>query len=137
AEAPERVSASPQPPPSEDLPDEALAVLATNLWRATRRIRPDGSRDVPKEQRIAASHLQKAWDALEDAGVKIQDHDGAVFHPGMELDVLAYEPHPGTEVEVVLETVRPSVYRSGRCIQTGQVIVAQPEEARGDDARND
>jgi hypothetical protein len=33
--------------------------------------------------------------------------------------------------------VQPSVYRSGRCIQLAQVIVAQPEEGQDHGTRDD
>jgi hypothetical protein len=45
---------------------------------------------------------------------------------------VAYEIHSGISKETVLETVQPSIYRAGRCIQLGQVIVAQPEKGQND-----
>lgn len=64
--------------------------------------------------------------ALADDGLEIQDHDGAPFDSGLSLEVLVFEEQPGLTREVVLETVRPSVYFRGERIQMGQVIVGRP-----------
>jgi hypothetical protein len=124
------------PAAAADLPDSVVADLATSLWRTRRKIEANGSTEPPRAQRAAGRHLLTAWETLHDAGVEIQDHDGMRFDPGLALDVVAYEPRPGTIGGTVLETVRPSVYRSGRCIQIGQVIVAQSEEGQGNGARD-
>ncbi|CAG7646817.1 hypothetical protein [Actinacidiphila bryophytorum] len=111
--------------------DADLADLATQLWRLGRKLAepppddrgPGGAAARRKESR----HLRAAQDALGKAGVRAEDHDGTEFDIGLTLDVLAYQPVPGATRETVHETVRPSVYRDGRRIQMGQVIVAQPE----------
>lgn len=123
-------------------PDSALADLATNLWRLDKKLAEDseggeggdkardgaaGGGQSATNRRRAARHLRAAQDALGKAGVKAQDHDGMAFDMGLALDVLAYQPVPDATRETVHETVRPSVYRDGRRIQLGQVIVARPE----------
>ncbi len=138
---PERVLHSPRPSPpppgkalesAGDLADSVMADVLTNLWRTTRKIGTDGDPDVPRSQRQAARHLRAVWDRLSESGVEVQDHDGLSFDPGLSLDVVAYEIHSGISKETVLETVQPSIYRAGRCIQLGQVIVAQPEKGQND-----
>lgn len=135
-----------QAPPAlpEDLPhtpDAALADLATNLWRLGKKLaEADAEAEAETEaatagargtgatsRRRATRHLRAALDALDKAGVRAQDHDGTPFDMGLALDVLAYQPVPEATRETVHETVRPSVYRDGRRIQLGQVIVARPE----------
>lgn len=128
--------AADEPASAADLSDGVVADLATSLWRTRRKIESNGSPEPPRARRAATRHLLTAWETLHDAGVEIQDHDGMRFDPGLALDVVAYEPRPGTIGGTVLETVRPSVYRSGRCIQIGQVIVAQSEEGQGNGARD-
>ncbi|MFC0108370.1 hypothetical protein [Kibdelosporangium aridum] len=107
--------------------DSAMADLATNLWRVSKKLTAEQNGDAARARRLASRHAQAAQESLAEAGVQVQDHDGMPFHPGLALDVIAYEPRPGTVTETVAETVRPSVYRAGRCIQIGQVVVAQPE----------
>jgi hypothetical protein len=106
--------------------DAALADALTNLWRAGRKLSGGGS----DEQRQAARHVRAGCTALAEAGLSFQDHDGTSFDPGMALEVIAYEPRPDASAETVAETVRPCVYRDGRRIQIGQVIVARPEKKK-------
>ncbi|MBP2324411.1 hypothetical protein JOF56_004796 [Kibdelosporangium banguiense] len=124
------------PAPQEDTEpaDVVMADLATNLWRVTKKLTGEQNGDAARGRRMASRHAQAAQESLAEAGIQIQDHDGTPFHPGLSLDVIAYEARPGTASETVVETVRPSIYRAGRCIQTGQVIVAQPEGVQQHDA---
>ena len=131
----EPVRRHPAEPPVADLPDEVLADVVTNLWRTTRKVLGDGEPD--RAQRQAARHLRATWSTLAEAGVEAKDHDGLQFDSGMSLDVAAYETRPGLTAETVVETVQPSVYRAGRCIQIGQVIVGQPERDTLDVAYDD
>ncbi|GAB2967229.1 hypothetical protein [Saccharothrix stipae] len=107
------------------LDDKLLADAATYLWRAQRRLaradEPSTARD-----RQAARLLTTCRDALTEAGVLIQDHDGDAFHSGRSIEVLVFETDPARPAEVVVETVRPTVYLHDRRIQMGQVIVAGP-----------
>ncbi|WP_159104605.1 hypothetical protein [Plantactinospora sp. BB1] len=113
-------------PPAE--PDEAaLATAVTNLWRAQRRLAAAGERPSPRD-RQAGRYLRTSTEALADAGLVVQDHDGDVFNVGRELEVLVYQENPALTAETVIETVRPSVYLHGRLIQVGQVIVGTPTQ---------
>jgi hypothetical protein len=109
-------------PTDSALTDVTLADAMTSLWRAGRKL--EGAGEAAGRQ--AARHLRAATETLAAAGVTVQAHDGRAFDPGLALEVVAYEPRPGTTRETVLETVRPCVYRSGRRIQVGQVIVGTP-----------
>ena len=60
----------------------------------------------------------------------MQDHDRIPFGSGIALEVLLFQDEPDLDVERVVETVRPSIYLTGRRIQMGQVIVGRPA-ARG------
>lgn len=123
------VTAAPAANAPGDLPDAALADAMSSLWRAGRKLAAaqDGGGDSGGAVRQAARHLRAAGDAFATVGVTVQDHDGTVFDAGLALEVVAYEPRAGARGETVLETVRPCVYRGGRRIQVGQVIVATPE----------
>ncbi|MGW0890732.1 hypothetical protein [Saccharopolyspora sp. NPDC002578] len=114
-----------------DLTDPVLAEVVTHLWRTTRKVLGEGT-EPDRSRRPGVRHLRAAWEALAAAGIEAHDHDRLDFDPGMALDVSAYEPRPGITREVVVETVRPSVYRADRCIQVGQVIVGRP---KGDNER--
>ncbi|MFD5827534.1 hypothetical protein [Lentzea sp. NPDC060358] len=113
------------------LGEKDLADAATNLWRAQRRLSrllEENSREAKRVDR----YLQATRRALDEAGLLVQDHDGTKFHPGLSLEVLTMQPVPALRHEVVLETVRPSVYLAGHRIQMGQVIVGYPEDVLED-----
>lgn len=124
------VVTDPEPAPAvvAGLDDAVVADVATGVWRVLKRFAADS--EAAKAQRLATRNLTAVAERLADAQVRIQDHDGAVFDPGLSLRVMAYEARAGIDRELVVETVRPSVYRSGRCIQTGQVIVGMPEKGQ-------
>lgn len=119
---------------SSDLDDATVADVATNMWRVMRRFADaeDGAHngEIPKAQRMTVRNMRAMSQRLAEAGVKVQDHDGIDFDPGLRLKVLAYEPRPGIDREFVVETVLPSVYRTDRCIQIGEVIVGFPEKGQ-------
>jgi len=101
-----------------------LANSAWDLRRSTTDLRsPDAN---PSISRIAR-HVDRLWESLEQAGVSIQDHTNQPFDSGQSLDVLAFQPTAGIDREVVIETIRPTVYLQDHRIQIGQIIVATPQ----------
>lgn len=112
-----------------DLPDDVVAQLATEIWRARNRVDgPAAEQDAPRAVRWANRYLGAATDRLAGAGIEVKSHDGLRFDVGMDLHVLAYQDDPDVVEETVVETIRPSVRRAGRVIQMGEVIVAVPEK---------
>lgn len=129
----EAASAVPTAAPEVDGPadtsDPALgastvADVATSLWRLRSRMPADAD---GVRARSMSRQLEAAWDALEAAGVEIQDHVNDPFDPGLSITVVAYQPTPGLRREQVIEAVRPTVYLSDRVIQKAEVIVGTPE----------
>ncbi|GGX07018.1 hypothetical protein [Streptomyces lomondensis] len=103
-----------------------LLAAATGLWRAQRKLNQRAG-DLPAaDLRQVRRYLQTGRQALADGGLEIQEHDGDPFDPGQSLEVLAFQDEPGLTREVVLETLRPSVYYRGERIQMGQVVVGRP-----------
>jgi len=85
-------------------------------------------KDRPRRgMKAVARHLNSAWDALHQRGLKVQDHTGCKFDTGQSLTVLAFQPTAGIAWEVVLETVKPTLYLEGTVIQMGEVIVGIPQ----------
>ncbi|MET7989740.1 hypothetical protein ABZU76_02410 [Amycolatopsis sp. NPDC005232] len=109
-------------PAGPRLSESDLAVAATALWRARKKL--TGVQDRVAKQ--AGRYLSASQEALDAAGVLIQDHDGDPFDSGLALEPLVFQDEPGLTSERVVETVRPSVYLAGRRIQMGQVIVGCP-----------
>lgn len=103
-----------------------LADVATGLWRIKARMVEPGTGHPKEEMRRPFRHLESTWDALEDAGLRIQDHTGELFDYGSSIKVIAIEPTAGLTREQVIDTLRPTIYFRDERIQTGEVIVGAP-----------
>ncbi|MFH8899730.1 hypothetical protein ACH4HG_25505 [Streptomyces coeruleorubidus] len=103
-----------------------LLAAATGIWRAQRKLNQRAGEPSAADLRQVRRYVQAGRQALADGGLEIQEHDGAPFDPGQSLEVLAFQDEPGLTHEVVLETLRPSVYYRGERIQMGQVVVGRP-----------
>lgn len=124
-----RSLAEPRPPSGRSPDDPALlAHIGVGLWRLRRRIvRPWTDRPPEDEKRRASRLLESVWDTLEGAGVEIVDHTDQAFNAGMSLKVIAFQPTPGLEREMVIETIKPTVYIHDQLVQTGEVVVGTPD----------
>jgi len=113
-----------------------LVDVATRLWRARRHAtRAVESTDADRAAPLARSVLREvdaALAALDRAGVVVQDHDGAAFDPGLTLVAVSFQPVDGLPHEVVLETLRPSIYLGSRHVQRGEVVVGVPKPPEPD-----
>ncbi|MGC9541266.1 hypothetical protein [Streptomyces sp. UG1] len=104
----------------------ALLGAAVGIWRALRKLDQGTGALSAADLRQVRRQVHASRQALADDGLEIQEHDGLPFDSGQSLEVLVFEDKPELDREVVLETVRPSVYFRGERIQMGQVIVGRP-----------
>ncbi|MFJ9031533.1 hypothetical protein ACIRQP_24035 [Streptomyces sp. NPDC102274] len=126
AEAAEALAAQARTP--DGAGRDALLGAAIGIWRALRKLDKGGGTGTlsAADLRQVRRQVQTSRQALADDGLEIQEHDGMAFDSGLSLEVLVFQDEPGLTREVVLETVRPSVYLHGERIQMGQVIVGRP-----------
>jgi hypothetical protein len=104
-----------------------LSDLGTGLWRLrSRMIQPETGRPLEGMGR-AYRHFESVWDALHGEGIKIYDHTGEAFEPGRALQVMSFQPTPALTRDVIIETIKPTIYFKDTLIQTGEVIVGTPE----------
>jgi hypothetical protein len=106
-----------------------LSDLANSAWDLRRITTDVRTAETKPNMSKVARHVDRLWDCLEQAGLKIQDHLDQPFDSGQSLDVLAFQPTPGITREIVIETVRPTVYLQDCRLQMGQVIVGTPQIA--------
>lgn len=109
----------------------ALVGAATGIWRALRKLDQGPGSLSPADLRQIRLQVRASRQALADDGLEIQEHDGEPFDSGLSLEALVFQDDAELTREVVLETVRPSVYFRGRRIQMGQVIVGRPPQSPG------
>jgi len=103
---------------------KALADLATNLWRAQKRLLGDG--DVPTELKKHLRPVEAALESLERLHVKVTDHIGQRYDPGMPVKVISCQPKHGVTEPTVGETLKPTVSFREQVIQHADVTVDEP-----------
>lgn len=105
-----------------------LANLSTGIWRLHERMNADSADDTPeKSLRRINRHVDSLWQTLQESQVEIIDHTNTIFDSGLSLRVIAFQPVDGINQEIVIETIKPTIYFEGRIIQMGEVIVGTPE----------
>ncbi|MDY0152135.1 MAG: hypothetical protein RBS43_07680 [Candidatus Cloacimonas sp.] len=104
-----------------------FAEVATGLCRLKQRMLEPGTAHPLEEMRRIYRHLESTWETLNEAGIEIMDHINEYYDPGMSISVLAFQPTKGISRELIIETIKPTVYLKGKRIQMGEVIVGTPE----------
>lgn len=102
-----------------------LAALATNLWRAKKRM-TDLRGQVAAEHKKIFRPIESAISSLEDLGVKIVDHAGETFDPGMAIRAVSFKPNKGISRPTICETLKPSIFIKDKLVQQGDVVVDEP-----------
>jgi hypothetical protein len=115
----------------------ALAAIATALWRIRTKLEAEPAAVLPSELRHLPRHIQAAWDALAAGHIEVRDPKGQRYVPGMAVIPIAFQPTDGVGVEVIIETIKPSVFFKDILIQRADVIVAQPIKADMPEAVDD
>lgn len=98
--------------------EDVVAEVATGLWRLQRRM----AAGAPE-----ARQVRRLLDVLGDADIRIDDHLGVEFDPGLAIDVVAYQPTEGVTRDVVIDTERPSIFHGAATLQRGRVVVGVPQ----------
>jgi hypothetical protein len=116
---------------SEDRPTlprpllDSLARIATSAWTIRRKTRQSVSN---VESGALSLHADAIFDALRQTGVEIEEYPEQPYRPGLDVEILVFQPNAGVEQDTITSTVRPAVLFQGQIIQRGQVIVSTPEE---------
>lgn len=121
---------------------KTIAAVATAVWRAKNKLDAEADAELPDELRNLPRHIQSAWDALEAGKIQVDDPTGRRYVPGMAVNTLTIQPLEGITVEVIHETIKPSVYFNDVLIQRADVIIARPtgetsQDAVGNDANKE
>jgi len=114
----------------EPIPTEvvkALVELATNAWRARRKLVNSDTGEPHPEMKGAVRHIDAQLREFSELGIEIRDMQGRAFDTGMALKVVSFEPQAGLSKEEIIETIRPTIAWNGKLIQMGEVIVGTPQ----------
>lgn len=105
---------------------KALVGVATNTWKARRRLVDPVSGEVPEEVKRVYADIERIQRSLEDLGVTIEDHTHQPFDYGLPWKVIATKATAGIEKEIVTETLRPTIRWHDQIIQHAEVEIATP-----------
>lgn len=83
---------------------------------------------LPSELRHLPRHVDAAWDALLSAGLIVKDPKGQRYVPGLAVNPVAFQPVDGVDIDIIAETLKPSIQFQSMLIQRADVIVARPPE---------
>jgi hypothetical protein len=96
-----------------------IADLAIETWRLA-KVNPRNAKE-----RIAISRFLKHLNSLfESVDVKLVDHTAQRYDQGMSVEIIHTENVNASEpcVEIITETIRPSVIVNGNLFTHGQVV---------------
>lgn len=106
-----------------------LAELGTGLWRLRQKMVQPGTELPLENMQRAYRHFQATWDVLTQVGLDVRDHTGTPYDAGLSITVIAFESTPGIGREMIVETIKPTIYYKSQRIQRGEVIVGTPVSA--------
>jgi hypothetical protein len=106
-----------------------LVSIATNVWRAKRKMIDPATGEAREDMRAVNRHVEAISRALGDLDIEIRDHTGETYDEGQPLKVIATKPVQGLKAPRVSETLLPSIYWKKRLVQNGEVEIATPPSA--------
>ena len=118
--------------PNLAIEPQSILDLANAAFALQQRSGILASGAAQEQVRPLLRHINRMVECLNQMEIDLQNHTGQAFVSGMSLEVMAFQPIAGLAHEVVIETLKPTLYFRGHRIQTGQVIVATPEQASGE-----
>lgn len=112
-------------------PAKALLAIATNAWRIRTRLSDSTTRE-PREEigtddlRKVMRYLDSMFESLSGIGMEVKDRTGEAFDYGLPEKVVAAQPQAGLSKEMVLETLRPTIFFGHQIAQQGEVVIGTP-----------
>ena len=141
--------ASPVRPPISDIPavpvrpsraiqfspeefTKLLTSIATNAWKVRGRIMADPKGEDLREEikkddvKKIARHLDSIYEALTEFGIEIRDRTGEAYDYGLPDKIVSSVPQTGLTKELIVETLKPTIYWQSQIAQAGEVVIAVP-----------
>lgn len=110
---------------------KALLVMATNAWRIRVRL-TDSTSGEPKnefskdELKKLNRYVEAIFEVLTGIGMEVKDRTGEAFDYGLPETVVTAHPRPGLTKEMIIETLRPTIYWRSQIAQQGEVVIGSP-----------
>ena len=119
---------------------DALCLLATEWWKASRRLlrlaagdAASGAASGTASGRYERERSQLAYSgrrvaaALEAHGLRLRDFDGQAYSPALPPEPVNPEDFDTEEGLVVADTIEPTVLHDGRIVLRGKVVLRRAE----------
>jgi len=112
-----------------------LSGLATHAWKLRGRVIDPQTKEprdeIKKEDvRKMVRHVEAMFEALTALNVEVRDRTGETFDYGLPDKIVASNPQAGLTKELIVETIRPTIYWMNHIAQTGEVVIATPIESK-------
>ena len=108
---------------------ETLALLATEWWKASRRLVRLAAEAAPDRLERERSQLtyaaRRIGTALAAHELRLVEHDGQAYSPNLPAEPVNPEDFATEEGLVVAETIEPTILRAGRILRRGKVVLRQ------------
>jgi len=105
-----------------------MVKIANNAWKLRTRMTAGEDGKIKEDWMRLCRHVDAILANLGDVGMEVKDRTGEPFDYGLPEKVIASHPRPGTTKESVIETLKPTIYFNNQIIQTGEVVIATPEQ---------
>ena len=109
------------------VPRATLLLLAAEWWKTNRRLLRLAAEAAParleRERAQAAYATRRIEAALEASGLRLADHTGQPYSPGLPAEPVNPEDFETEEGLEVADTIEPTVLEHGRILQRGKVVL--------------
>lgn len=109
------------------VPRDTLVLLAVEWWKANRRLLRLAAEAAPdrldRERAQAAYAGRRIEAALASLGVRLAEHTGQPYSPGLPAEPVNPEDFDSEEGLMVADTIEPTVLAEGRILLRGKVVL--------------
>jgi len=104
-----------------------MATVATNAWRLKSKMTDGDKGEVKDEWKRLYRHVEAILESFAEVGLEIKDRTGEAFDYGLPEKVVTTQPRATITKELVIETLKPTIYFNHQILQRGEVVIATPE----------
>lgn len=103
--------------------------IIIHAWRMQRRMTDRATKEVKEEHKAMHRSVAGIQETLTAMGFTVRDREGDFYDYGLPEKVVAAEKRAGISREMVVETIRPSVFFGDQLLKPGEIVIAVPEDA--------
>jgi hypothetical protein len=115
---------------------KCITTVATNSWKMKSRV--FNEKGKPREEikkddiKKLARHLDSIFEAFNGMGIEIRDRTNETYDYGLPDTIVSSAPRAGLSKELIVETIRPTIYWQNQIVQAGEIVIATPIEEKSE-----